>query len=178
MENLNWHKIKLGDKKEFKVLFDEYYSSLCLYANTVVNNVELAQDVVSDCFVRIWERRESIEIQSSLKHYLLLSVRNAIYSYLRSPENRKTDINTIISKLENTPIDDYDLERDATLFQVHELIGQLPEQRKRILQLAALEGKTYKEIAQLLSISTNTVKTQMVRAYNFLRDELNKHKVA
>jgi len=174
MENLIWSEIKAGNKRAFRILFDEYYSSMCLYANSVVHDIELSQDIVSECFVRIWERRETIEIESSIKYYLLLSVRNAIYSFMRSPESRKTDISLVITSLENIPIEEYNLEKDETIYQVSQLIEQLPEQRKRILKLAAFKGKTYTEIAEILNISVNTVKTQMARAYRFLRDGLNK----
>jgi len=174
MDEAIWTKIKSGDKKAFRLLFDECYSPLCLYANSVINNLELSQDLVSDCFVRIWERRETIRIQSSITHYLLLSVRNAVYSYLRSPESRKDDMNGIIEKLENTPVEEYDLEKEETISRVKSLIDELPEQRRRILELAAFYGKTYQEIAEMLGISVNTVNTQMSRAYRFLRDRLNK----
>ncbi|MDX9881196.1 MAG: RNA polymerase sigma-70 factor [Prolixibacteraceae bacterium] len=174
MDEQIWEKIKAGDKTVFRLLFDEYYSSLCLYANSVINNLELSQDLVSDCFVRIWERRETIDIQSSLKHYLLLSVRNAIYSYLRSPESRKDDLNSIIGKLENTPAEEYNLEKEEAIIRVKKLIDELPEQRRKILEMAVFNGKTYKEIAEILHISVNTVNTQMSRAYGFLRDKLSK----
>lgn len=173
MDEQIWIKVKSGDRKAFRYLFEEYYSSLCLYANSVINNLELSQDLVSDCFVRIWERKENIEIQSSVKHYLLLSVRNSIYSYLRSPESRKSDLNSIIEKLENTPVEEYNLEKEEALARIQKLINELPEQRKLILELAAFKGKTYKEIAAILNISVNTVNTQMSRAYSFLRDNLN-----
>ncbi|RIH65425.1 RNA polymerase sigma-70 factor [Mariniphaga sediminis] len=172
MDKLIWSKIKSGDKQAFRLLFDEHYSSLCLYANSLVNNLELSQDIVSDCFVRIWERKNDIGIESSIKHYLLFSVRNAIYSYLRSPESRKTDINTIIDKLENTPIEEYNLETDESILRVYKLIEELPEQRRKILELATFKGKSYKEISEVLGISVNTVNTQMTRAYRFLRDRL------
>ncbi|WP_346863670.1 RNA polymerase sigma-70 factor [uncultured Draconibacterium sp.] len=173
MENFTWSEIQAGDKRAFRVLFDEYYSSLCLYANSIVHDIELSQDIVSECFVRIWERRESIEIESSIKYYLLISVRNSIYGFMRSPESRKTDINTVIARLENTAIEEYNLEKDETIYQLSKLIEQLPEQRKNILELAAFKGKTYTEIAEQLNISVNTVKTQMARAYRFLRDGVN-----
>lgn len=175
MDKLNWNKIKSGDKQAFRLLFDEYYSPLCLYANSIVNNLELSQDIVSDCFVRIWERKKTIHVESSLKHYLLLSVRNAIYSYLRSPESRKTDINTIFDKIENIPINEYNLEKEEAIIRVYKLIEELPEQRKKILELATFNGKSYKEIAILLGISVNTVNTQMTRAYRYLRERLSKN---
>lgn len=172
MHNLDWNKIKSGDKRAFRILFDAYYSSLCLYTNSVIGDLERSQDIVSDCFVRIWERKETIDIKFSVKNYLLLSVRNSIYSYLRSPESRKADIATVMERLENTPVEEYDLEKDEAILQVYELIKELPEQRKKILELAAFRGMTYKEIAEILDISVNTVKTQMARAYLFLRNRL------
>ena len=172
MDKFTWNNIKSGDKQAYRLLFDEYYSSLCLYANSVINNLELSQDIVSECFVRIWERKETIDIKSSVKNYMLLSVRNSIYSYLRSPENRRTDFDTVVGQLENMPVEEYDLEKDETILQVYKLIEELPGQRRKILELAAVKGMTYKEIAETLHISVNTVKTQMTRAYLFLRDRL------
>ncbi len=172
MDKLNWNKIKSGDKQAFRMLFDEHYSPLCLYVNSIVKDIELSQDIVSDCFVRIWERKKTIKIESSLKNYLLLSVRNAIYSYLRSPESRKADINTIIDKIENSPIEEYDLEKEEAIARVYKLIEELPGQRKKIFELATLNGKSYKEIATILGISVNTVNTQMTRAYRYLRESL------
>jgi RNA polymerase sigma-70 factor (ECF subfamily) len=172
MDKLKWNQIKSGDKQAFRLLFDEYYSPLCLYANSIVNDLALSQDIVSDCFVKIWERKETININSSIKNYLLLSVRNNIYSYLRSPESRKAAIDSIIEKLENMPIEEYNLEKEETILQVLKLIEELPEQRKKILEMAAFNGMSYKEIAENLGISVNTVKTQMSRAYLFLRERL------
>jgi RNA polymerase sigma-70 factor (ECF subfamily) len=177
MDKKIWEKIQLKDRIAFKQLFDEYYSSLCFYAHSIINDIDLSQDIVSDCFVRIWEKKETIEISSSIKHYLLLSVRNSIYSYLRSPENRKTDIDSIKNKLEAIPIEEYNLEKEANIKYLSSLIEKLPEQRKKILKLAAYNGKTYREIAQMLGITENTVNKQMSRAYRFLREQLGAKKL-
>ena len=174
MEDNNWRKIKSGDKTAFRVLFDEYYFSLCLYANSIINDMNLSQDIVSDCFVKLWERRGTIQIESSVNYYLSTSVKNSIYSYLRSPESRKVDFEEVISNFEHATNEEYNIEKDQTILQVQKLIEKLPEQRKRILELAAFKGKTYPEIAAILNISVNTVKTQMARSYRFLREELGK----
>lgn len=172
MENFTWNKIKAGDKQAFKLFFDDYYSSFCLYANSILDDLELSQDIVSDCFVRIWERKGKIQIKTSIEKYLLLSVRNSIYSYLRSPRSRNIDIDLIIGRLENTPIEEYDIEKEETIQLVYKLIEELPEQRRRILELATFNGMSYKDIAEKLNISVNTVKTQLSRAYHFLREKL------
>lgn len=59
MDDHNWNRIKSGDKRAFPMLYDEYYSSLCLYANSLIGDLDMSQDIVSDCFVRIWERKET-----------------------------------------------------------------------------------------------------------------------
>lgn len=172
MENLIWNKIKAGDKQAFKLFFDKYYSSFCLYANSILDDLELSQDIVSDCFVRIWERKDKILIKTSIEKYLLLSVRNSIYSYLRSPRSRTVDINLIIERLENTPVEEYDIDKEETIQRVYKLIEELPEQRRRVLEMATFKGMSYKDIAEKLNISVNTVKTQLSRAYRFLREKL------
>ena len=167
-----WSKIKAGDKHAFKLFFDEYYSSFCLYANSILDDLELSQDIVSDCFVKIWERKDKIQIKTSIEKYVLLSVRNSIYSYLRSPRSKNIDIEFIIERLENTPIEEYDIEKEETIQRIYKLIEELPEQRRRILELATFKGMSYKDIAEKLNISVNTVKTQLSRAYHFLREKL------
>jgi RNA polymerase sigma-70 factor (ECF subfamily) len=167
-----WSKIKAGDKQAFKLFFDEYYSSFCLYANSILDDLELSQDIVSDCFVKIWERKDKIQIKTSIEKYVLLSVRNSIYSYLRSPRSKNIDIEFIIERLENTSIEEYDIEKEETIQRIYKLIEELPEQRKRILELATFKGMSYKDIAEKLNISVNTVKTQLSRAYHFLREKL------
>jgi RNA polymerase sigma-70 factor (ECF subfamily) len=167
-----WNRIKAGDKQAFKLFFDEYYSSYCLYANSILDDLELSQDIVSECFVRIWERKDKIHIKVSVERYLLLSVRNNIYSYLRSPKSRSVDIDLIIERIENTPLEEFDIEKEETIQLVYKLIEELPEQRRRILELATVKGMSYKDIAEKLNISVNTVKTQLSRAYHFLREKL------
>lgn len=172
MSNPIWSKIKAGDKQAFRLFFEEYYSSFCLYANSILDDLELSQDIVSDCFVKIWERKDKIQIKTSIEKYVLLSVRNSIYSYLRSPRSRNVDSDYIIGLLEDTPIEEYDIEKEETIQRVYKLIEELPEQRRRILELATFKGMSYMEIAERLNISVNTVKTQLSRAYHFLREKL------
>lgn len=172
MNDLTWDKIKAGDKQAFKLFFDEYYSSFCLYANSVLHDLALSQDIVSDCFVRIWESKDKIQVKVSIERYVLIAVRNNIYSYLRSPRSRTADMDNIIVRLENTPVEEYDIEKEENIQRICKLIDKLPEQRRTILELATFKGMSYKDIAEKLNISVNTVKTQLSRSYRFLRENL------
>ena len=168
-----WKLIQQGDQNAFKAAFDKYYDQMCLYANKILNDINLSQDIVSECFIRIWEKRESIEITSSLKYYLVLSVRNTAISHLRKSGNKSEILVSDIIEVD-APYDEKDiLEEEEFIIRIHQAINKLPEQRRKILELASFNNMSYKEIALTLDISVNTVKTQMARAYRFLKEELN-----
>lgn len=168
----DWKEIQAGDEEVFKKAFDSYYQPLCLYANKILNDIDLAQDLVSECFINFWEKRTSIKIKTSFKNYLLLSVRNISLMHLRKSGEKLRNNQFVTQELED--VGDYvnDLEEEEQIVRVHQAINKLPEQRRKILQLAVYNNLSYKEIASFLGISVNTVKTQMGRAYRFLKEEL------
>ena len=74
MEDLYlWENIKKGSKKDLKQLHDRYFNHLCLYAFKTAQNPEIMEELVADCFIKLWENRKKIEIKTSVKHYIFLS---------------------------------------------------------------------------------------------------------
>jgi len=71
-----FEKIKKGDKKAFEALFHRYYGILCQHAAHFIKNEAEAEEIVQELFVRIWEKREKIQIDTSLKNYLFRAVKN------------------------------------------------------------------------------------------------------
>ncbi|TKG97043.1 RNA polymerase sigma-70 factor [Puteibacter caeruleilacunae] len=172
-----WRQIQSGDQKAFRNVFDQYYAPLCLYVNKIVHDNQQAEDIVTECFIRIWEKRASIKISHSLKNYLVLTVRNAVFSHLRKPEAKITlelpeEVNEIIVDEEVNV-----LQHEQFLARLKKAIDKLPDQRKKILEMAAYGNMSYKEIAETLDISLNTVKTQMSRAYRSLKEELTEEQL-
>lgn len=164
-----WSKIVEGDVNALKVLHEKYYYQMWLWASKYSRNTTDTEELVSDCFIKLWERRQYIFIEKSLKSYLYLMLRNQIVSQARKSKHQ------LVIGLENLP----DMPDEMTINHIdyyaglYQAIQRLPEQRRRILELAAFESHTYKEIAEKLNISINTVKTQMGRAYQFLKEELD-----
>jgi len=164
-----WSKIVSGDVVALRNLHDKYYYQLWLWASKHTHNETLAEELVADCFIKLWERREHILIEKSLKSYLYLMVRNQMVS-----EHRKTK-KMLVFTSENLP----DLPDETTInnqdfyADLYRAIQKIPEQRRKILELAVFDSLTYNEIAARLNISVNTVKTQMGRAYQFLKEELD-----
>lgn len=164
-----WERIVGGDVVALSILHDKYYYQLWLYANKFTQDGPVAEELVADCFIKLWDRHKSISIEKSLKAYLFLMLRNQIVSQLRKDKQKVSiGIHSIPDIPDDVCINNYDFYAD-----LYNAIQKIPEQRRKILELAAFESLTYKEIADRLNISVNTVKTQMGRAYQFLKEELD-----
>lgn len=167
---IDWKRIRENDKLVFDKMFDYYYHPLCSFASSYVKNNQVVEDIVVDCFAKIWEERNSLEIKSSLQNYLITIVKNSAICYLRKNQLLTSDLEQIshfIPDEEPELLEDLDI-----LNKLYEAIQRMPEQRRKILKMASFEGKSYAEIADDLHISVNTVKTQMSRSYRFLKEEL------
>lgn len=164
-----WNRIVDGDVDALRNLHEKYYNRLWLWAGKYTRNEALAEELVSDCFIKLWDSRRKIVIEKSLKSYLFLMLRNQIIS-----ESRKSR-HAFVFDSGNVPDvpDETEINSQDFYAELHAAILKIPEQRRKILELAAFESLSYKEIADRLSISVNTVKTQMGRAYQFLKEELD-----
>ena len=171
-------KLKDGDEQAFKVLFQKYYSSLCLFARQFFSDREMAEETVQDMFVKIWEKRELLNIESSVKHYLFRSVRNHCLNQIQHEKIKQQYASKVIeSAHQEIDQDQYYLEVDL-LQRIEKSIDSLPPKRQEIFRLSREQGLKYKEIADTLNISVKTVEAQMGLALKYLRDELkdyNKH---
>lgn len=168
-------KLKDGDEQAFKVLFEKYYSSMCLFARQYLKDHELAEESVQDMFVRIWERRQALNIETSVKHYLFRSVRNHCLNQIQH-EKIKLQYASKVLDAASHEIDpeQYYIEVDL-LKRIETSINSLPPKRKEIFRLSREQGLKYKEIAEKLNISVKTVEAQMGLALKYLRDELKEY---
>jgi RNA polymerase sigma-70 factor (ECF subfamily) len=164
-----WENIRNGNVSSLRLLHKRYYFQLCHFANRFLKDMTVSEELVSECFVKLWLQREQIFIQKSVKAYLYFMVRNRMINYLRK---RKKDLVQHTGSLPDYPADE-DMNKLDFYAELYRAIKRLPEQRRKILELAAFDALSYHEIAIQLNISVNTVKTQMGRAYQFLKEELD-----
>lgn len=177
-----WWKIKKGDKKAFEVLYKSYYSCLCLYAYGLIADEEFVKEIVNDVFLKVWEKRDMIQIKFGIKPYLYKSVYNSCIDnrklirrlrFFRADDHISFKLEEIVECDSEYIIDKIiynELEKD-----VARGIDKLPGRCKEIFVLSRFELLSYIEISEKLNISVNTVKTQMSRAMERLRVELAKH---
>lgn len=160
-------------QRNFDNIYILYYSRMHRFARAYVLSNEDAENIVQDVFLLLWERRMVLDIQISLTAYLFSLVKNKCLDYLRHKvvaDEYKKELTlklTALELLNHTLSSEDDVERIIT-----NAINKLPERCKLIFLKSRIEGKKYREIAEELNISVNTVENQMAIALKKLRVEL------
>jgi RNA polymerase sigma-70 factor (ECF subfamily) len=161
-------------RSEFESLFNGTYSDLCAYAKLILNDLDAAEEIVQDLFVKFWENRAEIEIASSARSYLFKSVRNASLNFIkhRTIEESYKQYNKEVME-SGAVAADVELEDSEMEIQIRRAIDMLPPERKKIFIMCRFDGLKYKEIADKNGISVKTVENQMGKAMKFLKEELS-----
>jgi RNA polymerase sigma-70 factor, ECF subfamily len=167
-------RIKLGDEQAFELLFRKYYIRLCGFTNKFLADPEESKEIVQDVFMKIWEGREDIDPENSLKSYLFKIAQNLSLNRLRKKkvETKYLEIFKLVY------VDHNEYSSFESLFtqdledNISTAIDTIPSKCKRIFELSRKEGLKYSEIALELNISIKTVEAQMSKALKILRFEL------
>ena len=165
-----------GDFEAFGVLYEKYHRSLYLFALKLSKNQHEAEELVQSVFVTVWETRQTVDSEKSFSAYLFTIARNRFYDMLRKRVTESCYADYILY-WNNQVADDLEkqIEDQETNEIVQQLLQQVPERRREIFLLNRNEDLTYRQIAEKLQISENTVDTQIRNVLNFLRKELPKY---
>lgn len=170
-ENALIIKIKKGDKKAFKKLFDLHYHPLCLYLMRFSRDWDTSQEIGQAVFVKFWTKRKEILITTSVKGYIFRMGYNQFLMNQRE-KNKKADL---IDRLTYKALQEHHelspKEMEQKSMRIKKSIAKLPPTCQEILKLK-MSGATYKEIATERDISLKTVESQMRIAYKRLRKDL------
>lgn len=162
--------INRRDISAFKVLYEEYYKALVFYAVNFVGRVHVAEDIVQELFVTIWEKRLTFLSFASFRTYLYNSVRNASLDYLKHQDVEANYIEALSHSYQEIS-DTNDLAEEEVRRLLYREIDRLSPQMRRIF-LMYMEGKKNEEIARILNVSTETIKTQRKRALKLLKSRM------
>lgn len=170
--------LRRGEARSFERLFRAYHPQLCRYAFSYVGNAAVAEELVQDVFLHVWERRHAWDIRGSARTYLYTAVRNAALSRLRHEKViRRSEPETIaLYSDRSAPSADQEVIAAEITGDLTEAIDRLPRRRREIFLLHREEDLTYTQIAARLGISVKTVETQMSRALKALRRHLKHHR--
>jgi RNA polymerase sigma-70 factor (family 1) len=163
-------RLKSGDVDAYRLIYNRYHSQLYYYALRFLKMPELAEDVIHDVFLKLWEIREQLKPEFGIAGYLYKISRNQIFKLIK-----KISVETELRSKVISIIEDQVLESEASLQwnEYEGLLGgavdQLPPQCKKVFNLCRQEGKTYDEAAQILGISKHTVKEHMMAAMKSIK---------
>lgn len=150
-------------------IFRAYYPRLCYFAFTMLNNKEVAEDMVQDVFLRLHGRMHNFLAENALKSFLYLSVKNACLNQIKHRAVEEKHATKAHLSTAEDPVALNNLIRAEVYGEVHLALMDLPNGCKKVITLSFFEGMNNDEIAQKLNISINTVKTQKKRALQLLR---------
>lgn len=165
--------IREGNERIFEETFRKYYQSLCNYANSILKEMDEAEEVVQNLFLSIWEKRSNLEINISLKSYLYRAVHNHCLNRIKhlkvKEEYHQYAVNFYDSSYESVS---QTVMKNELETKIEEAIRKLPEQCRLIFRMSRFEELKYHEIAEQLELSPKTVENQIGKALKILRVEL------
>ena len=165
--------IREGNERIFEETFRKYYQSLCNYANSILKEMDEAEEVVQNLFMSVWEKRSDLEINISLKSYLYRAVHNHCLNRIKHlkvrEEYQQYATNFYDASYESVS---QTVMKNELETKIEEAIRKLPEQCRLIFRMSRFEELKYHEIAEQLEISPKTVENQIGKALKILRVEL------
>lgn len=165
--------LRSGRESAYRQLFEQYYQRLVIFANYYLDDLESARDIVQEFYLYLYESRQAISIQTSLKSYLYSSVKNRCLNQVKH-EKVKEKYRNINSNEANFTDPDLEEQMDAIELEarIHEIVSGLPEKCRQIYIKSRVDGKPNREIADELNLSIRTVETQISKAIKSLKDSL------
>ena len=166
------NKLKRGDITAYNSLFEAYHKKIFNFSYSILHSFGVAEDITQEVFIAIWQNRQSINSNTSFSSYIFTIAKNKMNDYFRKKVNQAAYMEYVVNQKENFQfITEQEIDFRELKSILDSIIDQLPPKRKEIFLLNRFQGLTYKEIAEKLQISENTVDTQMRKALEFLRNE-------
>ena len=175
-------RLKEGNPAAYEELFKQTFPRMLGYCKLFIHDQAQANDLVQECFVRLWEKRSTISPNQSVESLLFVMLRNRCLNYLRDQKNELIDKNLSavgenelqhLYQLDFTGREEKTLE-ESLIEAIRESVDNLPEKRKLVFIKAKIEGKKNKEVAEELGISVKAVEKHLHQAKEQIRTEMLK----
>lgn len=165
--------VKEGDNTAFSEIYDRYWELLFRHAKRMTRDDGVAQDIVQDVFISLWDKIEETDMKFSLSSYLYTSVRNKILNLIEHNKVRNNYLQSMtlfIPQGEN--LTDHRVRDRMLKEKIEQEVLLLPVKMKQVFEMSRKQNMSYKEIAETLNLSDKTVKKQINNALKILRFKL------
>lgn len=159
-----------GEESAYEILFNEYYQILAHFAMKYIPNVEICEDIIHDVFMDIYKHKRTFENINSLKSFLYLAIRNSCLNHLDHEKVKERYLEETASLQQEEFFLDAIIEEEV-FYLMNKAIKELPPKIQNIYELS-FQGKTNEEIAQIMGISLDSVKSYKKRGKQILKEKL------
>jgi RNA polymerase sigma-70 factor (ECF subfamily) len=170
--------LKRGDKGAFKIIFELYEKRLYYFVFAITKSEYATEEILQEVFIKIWTKKETIDLALSFEAFVFKVAKNLTYNYLRSIANQQSlkqeywkNLSFLNEETENAML----LAQYEDI--VHDILQQIPIQKRSIFILSKQQGKSNQEIADLLGITQKTVKNHLWKTLQIIRNQLKPHMV-
>lgn len=159
------HRLREGNQQAFTYFYDTFKLSIYRKLLKMVRIEAIAEELTQDVFVRIWDKRMLIDPQQSFKPYLYRIAQHILYDFYRkvARDERLQRELRLLNTASHDPVSDGIFLKETQNI-IDQAIVSLSEKQRQIFTLCRMEGKSYKEVSDMLGISVHTVSTHMARA--------------
>ena len=164
--------LKKGNESAYVHLVECYHNRLCVYSNSLIKDDLMAEDIVQNVFVQVWEKRHKLKYDFSLENYLYKSVHNKFIDQYRKGKAVMALEKKYIEALELVVVKKDEIQEQKIVNMLLDDIQELPPKCKQIFLMSKREGLTNIEISEYLNVSKKTVEGQITKAYGMLRNKL------
>ena len=163
-------KIRNSEKAAYQELFERYAPRIYQFSVSYLKNNPDAEELVQEVFLKVWEKRETLDQSKNIKAYIFKIAVNSIYDYIRRKniENSFSDFAQASFEKDSNPTW-HAIIFDEMMTRLSHLVARLPEQQRNIFYLSKDEGLSNDEIAEKLNLSKRTVENHLYRAVSFLK---------
>lgn len=169
--------LRFGNEAAFRQIFDRHYALLLNDIHRLIPDEDTCQDLAQELFVELWNKRENLDVHSSLRAYLRRAAVNKALNHIKSSRRFQFEDTDDLGHLSDTTlIETQKREKLESLEEMlHEAIDTLPEKCRVVFNLSRFEQLSHREIAEKLGISVKTIENQITKAMKMLRDAMAKY---
>jgi RNA polymerase sigma-70 factor (ECF subfamily) len=167
-------RLRKGEAEALNHFARVHWSGLVRFGHDLLGSTDAAKDVVQEALIRLWERRREFEGRGSIRNYLLQTVRRLALNELRGRRVReRPEVEARVREIRPSPVQpDAELEGGGLEAAIEAALKKLPERRREALVLVRFQGLSYREAAELMELSAQTVANHVCMALKDLRKEL------
>lgn len=168
-------QLREGNIKAYEQLFRKYYKSLHMEAYYLLKDETEAEDQVQLLFIEIWDKQLYHSIHHSVRSYLHTAIRNNCLSFIEKGKNNYKRFNAYVNTLDGKTHENT-VEAKEVQTKLNRVLNELPDQRMRAFSLVYLENKKYREAAEEMGITINSVKTHLKLALKIIQQKFAGYK--